>query len=148
MTQRHFVKNLILLWLLLVGPAVTPALAVQSHGGAEGLVAHQLAHLLLAIGMGALLFHSVRLRLNTQGWPYFKAFTILSLLWNLQTFANHWLNEASDFTSYIKEDGLVTAYVAHGFADVFFYLSHLDHLLLVPALIMLLLALRRWRMAP
>jgi len=133
------------LWCLLTGPGVSPALAVQSHGGAEGLVAHQIGHLLFTVGMGYLLFRSFRLQLKTHGWPCFKAFLILILLWNLQAFTSHWLNEAVDPASYLKQDGRIVGYAVHGFTEAFFYLSLLDHLLLVPAFIMLLFALNRWR---
>jgi hypothetical protein len=133
------------LWWILAGPGVSPALAVQSHGGAEGLVAHQIGHLLFTIGMGYLLLRAIRLHLTTNGWPCFKIFLVLILLWNLQTFISHWLNEMVDPAGYLKENGRIIGYTVNGFADALFYLSQFDHLLLVPACIMLLIALIRWR---
>ncbi|MBU0675695.1 MAG: hypothetical protein KJ950_13720 [Proteobacteria bacterium] len=133
---------------LLIGPGVVPAMAVQAHGGSEGLVAHQIGHLLFIIGMGYLLLRSLYLRLNTQGWPYFKGFLAFILSWNLLTFTGHWLNESVDPGKYLKVDGQLAGFTVNGFTDLIFYFSRLDHLLLVPAFVLLLMALKRWRSVP
>jgi len=127
---------------------VSPALAVQHHGGAEGLVSHQLAHLLFIIGMGYMLTRVCLTKNTGPGWLEFKSFLVLLLLWNLLTFLGHWMMEFVPPHKFISANGRTVAYSLQGPWDFFFYLSRLDHLLLVPALGSLLLALKKWSRFP
>ncbi len=137
-------RNLTLAITLLMCLSAGPAWAVQAHGGAEGLVSHQLAHLLLIVGMAYLLFPLHRLKLKKKGWCEFRVFLWLLILWNLLTFAGHWLNELISADKFIRISGKISAFRIENFSDGMFYLSRLDHFLLLPALLCLLLALRRW----
>lgn len=119
--------------------------AVQSHGGAEGLVSHQIGHFLFISGMVYLLIRFHLMRIQGKGWREFKAFIWLLVLWNLMTFSGHWMDELVSREKFIKSNGSTLSFVADNFLDVLFYLTRLDHLLLVPAFIFLLLALRKWR---
>ncbi len=121
------------------------AQAVQAHGGAEGLVSHQIGHVLFAAGMAFLLFRIVRTHTAGPGWPAFKSFLWLILLWNLLTFFGHWMQELVAPERYLTADGRTIGYTLEGLFDVLFYLTRLDHLVLVPALLMLLAALRTWK---
>ena len=123
-----------------------PAWAVQAHGGAEGLVAHQVGHLLFVIGMGYLLFRLYRIQMKGLGWLEFKVFLWLIIAWNLLTFSGHWINEFVAPEKFIKADGKTIAFSITNLTDAYFYLTRLDHLLLVPSFVFLLLALRKWRM--
>ena len=126
----------------------TSALAVQGHGGAEGLVAHQFGHFLFILGL-CYLFHQIFLgRFQDPGWFEFKAFILLLVLWNLLTFTGHWMREFVDPGKFSKVDGLAVAMTIDGPWDALFYLTRLDHLLLVPAFVSLLLALLKWRSQP
>lgn len=122
-------------------------LAVQQHGGAEGLVAHQMGHGLFVFGIIYLLYKIEADRFKSSGWGEFKVFLWLLILWNFLTFAGHWMREFVDQSKFSKIDGYITSMTIHGPWDFFFYLTRLDHLLLVPAFVLLLLALRKWRMA-
>ena len=124
--------------------AATPAWAVQSHAGAEGLVVHQIGHLLFAGGMAYLLFRLQRIQLKTYDWFEFKMFLWLIIAWNVLTFSAHALGESVDKAKFIFLTGELVAFSIDDFADAWFYLSQLDHLLLVPSFIFLLLALRKW----
>ena len=124
--------------------AATPACAVQPHFGAEGLVVHQVGHLLFAGGMAYLLFRLQRIQLDNYNWFEFKMFLWFIIAWNVLTFSAHALNESIDKTKFIFQNGDLVAFSINDFVDVWFYLSQLDHLLLVPAFVFLLLALRRW----
>lgn len=132
-------------FLLAAFGGVGSAQAVQAHGGAEGLVSHQLGHVLFVAGMAFLLFRIVRTRTSGPGWPAFKSFLWLIILWNLLTFVGHWLHEFVGPEKYVTADGRAIGYSLNGLFDLLFYLTRLDHLVLVPALLMLLAALRRWK---
>ena len=132
-----FLLSLGLLW-------ADPAGAVQQHGGTEGLVSHEIGHILFIVGMGYLLFWVYRLRMTASGWPQFKVFLWLILCWNLLTFSGHWMRELVNPEKFIRIDGEITGYSIDGLFDFFFYLTRLDHLVLVPAFLFLLLALKKW----
>ncbi|MCP3923283.1 MAG: hypothetical protein GY714_11930 [Desulfobacterales bacterium] len=129
---------------LMIG--TNPAWAVQSHGGVEGLVSHQIGHILFLIGLGYLLFHLYQIQKKDPGWLEFKIFLWLIIAWNVVTFSGHLINEFVAPEKFVKDSGTVVAYYIEDFTDVIFYLTRLDHLLLVPSLVFLLLALRKWRM--
>lgn len=126
----------------------TPALAIQQHGGVEGLAAHQLGHLLFLAGLGIILVNMSRRGLKEAGWPQFKAFLRLAFAWNLLTFAGHWAGEYVTPEQFQASDGMVKGFRIASPGDLLFYLSGLDNLILVPAILFLLLALRKWRSAP
>ncbi len=122
-----------------------PALAVQQHGGAEGLVSHQIGHILFISGMIYLLYRIYHNRITGPGWFEFKIFLWLVIMWNILTFAGHWMSEIVDPEKFLKEKMRVTAFTITDTFDAFFYLTRLDHLLLVPCFLLLLLALQKWR---
>jgi len=136
---------LVLALLFLDGTRAAPALAVQSHGGAEGLVSHQIGHLLYITGMAYLLFRIFHLGLTGPGWQKFRYFLWTIILWNCVTLSSHWLNEYMEPWKYIKENGHTLGFTITNVSDAAFYLSLLDHLFLVPALLFLLTALKKWR---
>ena len=122
----------------------SPAWAVQAHGGAEGLVTHQIGHILFAIGMGYLLFRLYHIDQKGLGWFEFKTFLWLITGWNLLTFSGHWMNELIASSKFIKANGQIVFFTIDSFSDVIYFLTRLDHLVLVPAFLFLLLALRKW----
>ena len=121
-----------------------PAWAVQAHGGAEGLVSHQLGHVLFIIGMAYLLFRLYRTKVAGPGWFEFKGFLWLIIVWNFITFSGHWLQEFMDKNKFIQDGGHIVIFKISNFTDAFYYITRLDHLFLVPPFIFLLLALRKW----
>jgi len=128
---------------LLVSPL--QAFAVQHHGGAEGLVSHQIGHVLFISGMAYLLYRVYNLGIKRSGWLEFKIFLWLIILWNIQTFTGHWMMEIVDHDKFIKHGLHVASFIVTDPFDVYFYFTRLDHLLLVPSFIFLFLALRKWR---
>lgn len=122
----------------------SPALAVQTHGGAEGLVSHQIGHVFFAIGMGYLLYHLYRNHVAGPGWLEFKWFLWLIILWNFITFSGHLMDELIDPHKFILSGEETVSFSIAGWTDCLFYLTRLDHLVLVPSFIMLLLAIRKW----
>lgn len=135
-------------------PALVPVLqlafadvawAVQQHGGAEGLVSHQLGHFLFIIGMFYLLYRLRVFSPSGPGWKEFKLFIWCIILWNFLTFYGHWHRELIDPAKLIHAGGKTTGFIIRGPADILFYISRLDHLFLLPAFLFLLAALMRWR---
>lgn len=123
-----------------------PAWAVQSHGGGEGLVAHQVGHLLFIVGMVYLLLRIKSLQLKSSGWMEFKIFLWLIISWNLLTFTGHFLNGFMAKEKFFRASGVIVSFSITSLTDALYYLSRLDHLLLVPSFVFLLLALRKWRL--
>ena len=123
----------------------SPAWSVQTHGNEEGLVVHQVGHLLFIFGMAYLLFRLYHIKLKGVGWAEFKVFVLLVIAWNCLTFSGHWFNEFIPSDRFIKVDSQTVSYTLNSTLDLVFYLSRLDHLVLVPAFLFLLLALRKWR---
>ena len=122
-----------------------PVYAVQGHGGSEGLVSHQIGHILFISGMSYLLYRVNQNRISGPGWFEFKSFLWLIILWNILTFSGHWMREIVNPERFIKQGIHITSFVITDSFDAFFYLTRLDHLLLVPSFVFLLLALQKWR---
>ena len=122
-----------------------PAFAVQQHGGAEGLVSHQIGHILFITGMTYLLFRVYRNRIIGPGWFEFKCFLWLIILWNILTFSGHWMREIVARERFIHEGTKLAGFMITDTFDALFYLTRLDHILLVPSFLFLLAALQKWR---
>lgn len=123
------------------------AWATQTHGGLEGLWVHQTAHLFFALSMGLLIFWLRKWRLTvSQGWRFIQFAAFFFIAWNIDTMASHWLQEQSGLIEVRNvaplQMQIVTAENWHWLSEVF-YLTKLDHLLCVPALVFLFLGFRR-----
>ena len=123
------------------------ALAVQEHGAPEGLYMHQGAHIFFIASMG-LLFYWLRQRhlVRETGWRYIQYAALFFILWNIDAFAAHLLDEQLAVVD-IQSAG---RWMVRIDADVFspalawlYYAAKLDHLLCVPALLFLYFGLRR-----
>lgn len=129
---------------LLIAALPSPALAVQIHGGAEGLVSHQIGHTLFLTGLGYLLWRIERRDLQTPAWQCFKRFLYCIVLWNLITITGHLLDRVIPTDRFIKNGTMITSFRAESPLDLLFYATRLDHFLLVPAFLFLFRALQRW----
>jgi len=123
----------------------TPVWAVQTHGGLEGLVSHQIGHLLFTFGMGYLLYRLYSIRPKGAGWREFKIFLWLLIAWNATTFTGHWLDEYVAKEKFITAHGRTLAFTIENLQDAIYYLTRLDHLILIPSFVFLLFAIRKWR---
>ncbi|WP_456386205.1 hypothetical protein [Desulfolithobacter sp.] len=121
-----------------------PAFAVQTHADSEGLFSHQLGHILFLAGMAYMLFRVHRFSLQAPGWRQFRIFLWLIILWNIQTFAGHWLHSSISPDHFTGNGGHTVTFRADCLLDWYFYFSRFDHLLLVPAFFFLFRALKRW----
>jgi hypothetical protein len=123
------------------------ALALQPHGQPEGLYVHQLAHILFAVAMMFLLYH-----LRKEQLPGLRWFTwagILFILWNLNALVGHTAEvyvEPRDFLG--DPTDLSRRLLMSGPAPWIYYATKLDHLILVPAFILLYFGLQALARAP
>jgi hypothetical protein len=124
-----------------------PAMALQSHGGLEGLYVHQLAHLFFGFSMGLLIFWLRKRRLTASlSWRYIQYAALFLIAWNVDTITSHWLLEQSGLidVAFIAPIHIrVTTAEGWQWVTEIYYLTKLDHLLCVPALVFLFLGLRR-----
>jgi len=125
-----------------------PAWGAQAHGGVEGLVSHEIGHILFIAGMSYMLLHLYRPKSNGPGWREFRGFLWGIILWNILTFSGHWLHGTIRSLQYTFISSQPTALRVNDLGDLLFYLSRLDHLILLPAFILLLRALQKWNRVP
>jgi hypothetical protein len=140
---RHTIVVAIIFLMSL--PAV-PALATQGHGGAEGVWAHQFAHLFFLFSMVLLIYWLRQAGLvKAPGWRYIQYAALFFILWNLDTLLIHFLDEQIHAVSVHNIGGWQIRIDAAGgrtWLAVVYYLGKMDHLLCVPAMICLLVGLR------
>jgi hypothetical protein len=125
----------------------TSAYATQTHGGPEGLVVHQFAHWFFIFSMGLLIYWLRKRRLvSDRGWRYIQYAALFFIFWNLDAFLSHWLLEQSDIlmveTIQDRHFRISTSPGLQWLGSIY-YLTKLDHLLCVPAMLFLLFGLRR-----
>jgi hypothetical protein len=114
------------------------ALATQTHGGPEGIYAHQIAHLFYILSMGFFI-HWLRERrlVEESGWRFIQYAAFFLILWNLDAFFVHFLEGIGRWSIQINAQN------GNNSLETLYYFAKLDHLLCVPALFFLYLGLRR-----
>jgi len=133
-----------LILALLIGLLAPPsALAIQTHGPLEGLVVHQIGHFLYGLAM---LGFSLRIRRShlsrRPSWRLMAAGSLLLALWNGWAFVAHILNRTVPADHFlVSPAGVRTGLEISTPVDALFYLFKMDHLLSVPALVLIYLAL-------
>jgi hypothetical protein len=131
-------------WLL---AAPMPALATQAHGDPEGIIAHQIAHVVFIVSMAILIYWLRKRRLVKQaGWKYIQYAALFFILWNLDAFLAHLLDEQLAWIR-VEKIGFwqqrITAAQGPDILAPMYYLIKMDHLLCVPAMIFLYMGLNR-----
>ena len=145
--RNNVAKSILFCFFVVVFMAGWPlsVFAVQAHGEPEGLVSHQAGHILFISGMIYLLYRVYINRITGPGWFEFKGFLWLIISWNLLTFAGHWMLEFVNPERFMKDGALIISFAITDLFDAVFYITRLDHLLLVPSFLFLLVALHKWR---
>ena len=133
--------------VLLILLLAEPALATQAHSAPEGLYVHQLAHLFFVFSMGILIYWlRARQLVKMVGWRYIQYAALFFILWNLDAFGVHLLEEqmAVIEVQRLDEWRISISTANHSGAFIWlYYAAKLDHLLCVPALLLLYCGLRR-----
>ncbi|MEK6777957.1 MAG: hypothetical protein AABY87_13935 [bacterium] len=121
-----------------------PALAVQEHGGAEGLYSHQMAHLVFFSAMIYLCIRLVRSGESVRkGWRWIFFSALLFACWNADTFFVHQYREVIDPQTFSGNffDQPWT-FNAHSVPDLLYYLGTYDHILSFSALLLFFIGIR------
>ncbi|MEG6550134.1 hypothetical protein V6C53_07860 [Desulfocurvibacter africanus] len=128
--------------IIIAWPA--PAWAVQPHGGPEGLYVHQLGHILFFAAVVKLwLLLRARFRAASRPWRRMRWSAALFALWNVVAFTSHFF-EVQVATA-VDRGQVPPVWSAPGDASLLsylIYLSSLDNLILVPAMLYFYLGLR------
>lgn len=121
--------------------------ATQGHGAGEGLFVHQLSHLFFCFSMGILIYWLRARRLTSEpGWRYIGYAAAMFLLWSLDAFTAHLLDEQLSIVHTHRIGTWDIQLETHGFDSrfaVFYYYAKLDHLFCAPAMIFFYFGLRR-----
>jgi len=124
-----------------------PAMATQGHGQPEGLYAHQMAHLFFIFSMGVLIYWLQSLELTAiPGWRLIQFAALFFILWNVNAYAAHYLEEQLDLLAISRKGPWLIEIQAPdglGWLAYVYYVTKLDHLFCVPALIFMYLGLKR-----
>ena len=123
-----------------------PVWATQTHGEPEGLFVHQIAHVFFIISMGSLDFWlRQRNLIKERGWKYIQLAAVLFIIWNIDAFLVHLLDEHLDILGVTKVDLWhiqIESHPEQNSIALLYYLLKLDHLLCVPAMFFLYFGLQ------
>ena len=137
---------LILLPLLLAILAGCPdtAWALQSHGPPEGLYVHQMAHIHFVLALGYLLWDIRRSSFTSRGWRYLQVFCVLMIAWNVLAFTGHAMGVVLEPHHISTVEGYFRSRLVGPLTmgKIIFYITKLDHIVAVPALFFLFIAMR------
>jgi len=145
MLLKRYLPKTVLIGLILL--SAEPALATQAHSAPEGLYAHQLAHIFFTVSMGVLIYWlRARQLVQSLGWRYIQYAALFFILWNLDAFSVHLLDEQLAIIDVRRIDPWKISLSAANDSKTLiwlYYAAKLDHLLCVPALLFLYFGLRR-----
>lgn len=143
MRTLRYTLTINLLWLL-AGGGTESAWALQSHGGPEGIYVHQMAHVLFMAALAYLHWHTRRTQdLTSKGWKYLRLFCIFLFFWNILAFTGHEAFEHLDTTDFFDKNTWREQLAAPiTFGKALYYITKMDHFLVVPALFALVISLR------
>jgi len=134
-------------WVGLIFMIAEPAFATQAHSAPEGLYAHQLAHIFFIISMGVLIYWlRARQLVRSAGWRYIQYAALFFILWNLDAFTVHLLEEQLAVIDIQRINLWQIKITANNHSNALlwlYYFAKFDHLLCVPALLFLYFGLRR-----
>jgi hypothetical protein len=131
---------------LLIFLTPSTGVATQGHTGVEGVHVHQFAHLFFVFSMGTFIYWLRKRELvRMAGWRYLQYSALFFILWNIDAFTVHFLEEQLEAVTVSKVDALhvlISAPEGYEWLEYIYYLAKLDHLVCVPAMVLLYLALK------
>jgi len=118
--------------------------ALQVHDAPEGLYVHQMAHILFMASLAYLSWDIHRNAFRSRGWTYLQLFCLFMFFWNGLAFAGHGTASHLSPSDFFTESTYLHTRLTGPFSFIKFtdYLVKFDHLLSVPALFFLFMALR------
>jgi hypothetical protein len=121
-----------------------PTLALQTHGPPEGLYVHQLAHVFFAAALLFLIWQVKYERLvGLPGFRQIRWACGLFVWWNIVAFLGHWSEMLLIPQAFQGQQGdLSQRLIMSRISAWIYYLTKLDHLILVPAFFLLFRGLK------
>ncbi len=134
---------IILTTVILLG-LPSQAMALQPHGGPEGLYIHQGAHIIFMIAMISFALRIYKSPLtNKKAWRLMSFGAWLLALWNLWAFSGHILEEIISDSQLTKLAGDDTPYLQiTSWKEVLYYFLKMDHLICLPAIFFFYLGIK------
>jgi hypothetical protein len=131
-------------FLVIILGGAENAWALQSHSAPEGLYVHQIAHLLFMGALVYLYWHTRRTpALASRGWRYLQIFCLVFACWNLLALVGHETFEYLSPADFLDKNSLQERIAAPiTFVKVLYFITKMDHLLFVPAMLALVISLR------
>jgi len=115
--------------------------ATQMHSTKEGILVHQLGHLFFLVSMAILILTIQGKKLHMErGWRLIQYSALFFILWNIDAILVHFLDNQSSFisTTLISMDHIrIKTLETHYDLSRLYYLLRLDHLLCLPAMLLL-----------
>lgn len=138
-------RNCLFSFLIIYFFSINGVNATQSHGGAEGLIAHQFAHIFFLVSM---LYFAIKLRRTNpegRGWKYLGIAAILFVLWNVNTFIVHTLREfiSGAFFTGRQQDFSQVMVVISPLSIAYYTGKITEHFLLVSGSLLFLLGIKK-----
>ena len=137
-------SRLIPITVLTLLAGAEPVCALQTHGAPEGIYVHQMAHVLFSGALLYLFWHTRKTPETTgKGWRFFQLFCVFLIAWNILAFTGHETYEHLVDDDFLNRNtwGAQLAYPIT-FKKVLYYITKMDHFLIVPALLALVMSLR------
>lgn len=118
--------------------------ALQTHDAPEGFFVHQMAHILFMASLVYLAWDIQRNAFSGHGWRYLLLFCLFMFFWNVLAFSGHAISVHLSKSDFFTESTYLYTRINGPFcsAKLTYYIAKLDHLISVPALLFLFLALR------
>jgi hypothetical protein len=119
-----------------------PVLAIQTHGPPEGLYVHQIAHVGFLVAMIYICLKTRKRR--GAGWGLIRLSFIFFALWNVNTLLVHTIQVFLSPDQFQGTTGMLPRYfIPRSGLDIVYYFGKMDHLLCVPAALLLGLGLKK-----
>lgn len=147
--NKYFFRPIWVMFQICIGYLLFPAngFATQLHASSEGIITHQAGHAFFLFSMVTLILTISGKQLNQQkGWRLIQYSAFFFILWNLDAMTAHFLDNQIhavkiENLSLWKMD-IITHNNSQGFG-FFYYVLKMDHLLCVPAMLLLYKGLSR-----
>lgn len=136
-------STVVLLMISVIWPS--NALAIQVHAGSEGFYAHQMAHVFFLAAMIFLFYILFRHPLgHGKAWTYLKMSLLFFSIWNVNALITHSLELTIPLESLVIKKGILPYYFCASmtFEKWAYYVGKFDHILCVPAMFFLTMALK------
>jgi hypothetical protein len=118
--------------------------ALQSHGGGEGFIIHQLAHVLFAVAMiGVVIIIKKIKEFKGREWYYFSLGAFFLAFWNIWAFIGHHLERNVLASSFITSGDGIPSITIDNIVTLMYYIYKMDHIILVPSMIFFLIGLKK-----